>query len=172
MSRIARKPLMIPANVEVKQENDLLFVKGKQGKFEFKLPALVSVILEDNSIKIISDNKEIVGTTVVLIKNILTGVSQGFSRALQLVGVGYRAKVQNNVLELSLGFSHSVIYKPTEGISIEAPSNTEIIIKGASKEKVGQTAAEIRALRSPEVYKGKGIRYSDEKIILKEIKKK
>ena len=132
--------------------------------------------MEDNQIRIDrkTDTKfarAISGTTAVLIKNMIVGVTEGYQKKLQLVGVGYRASAQGNKVNLSLGFSHPVVYEVPEGITIETPSQTEIIVKGIDRQKVGQAAAEIRAYRPPEPYKGKGVRYADEQIILKEVKK-
>lgn len=177
MSRIARLPLDLPNGVEVKQENSFVYIKGPKGAFEHKVHASVIVNIEDKQVSVTPNVKHeasraMVGTTMALIKNMVLGVSEGFERKLTLVGVGYRAKITGKDLELSLGYSHPVLYPIPEGITIEAPSNTEIVIKGADKQRVGQVAAEIRKTRPPEYYKGKGVRYSDEQISLKETKKK
>jgi large subunit ribosomal protein L6 len=177
MSRIARKPLKIPVGVTIQSNGDSLLVKGKKGEFTLLVPPAVEVTIADHLVNMrLKDgcitNKAVLGTTVVLLKNMITGVHAGFERKLQLIGVGYRAKAQGNKLELSLGFSHPVQYIMPAGITVETPSNTDIIIRGIDKEKIGQTAAEIRGFRPPEAYKGKGVRYADEVIVLKETKKK
>lgn len=177
MSRIAKVPLAIPAGVEFKQDGNVVHVKGPKGTLELKLVDSVAVKLEGNEVHV-SENlgygqtASMVGTTRVLLGNMVKGVHTGFERSLKLVGVGYRAKVVGKVLELSLGFSHPVNYAIPEHIVIEAPSATDIIIKGADKQRVGQVAADIRGYRPPEPYKGKGVRYSDEVVVLKETKKK
>jgi large subunit ribosomal protein L6 len=177
MSRIARKPLQIPAGVTVQKNSDSLFIKGKKGEFNFKIHDAIDVVVDNNVISMCfkkedDEYKSILGTSVVLVNNMVTGVSVGFERKLQLIGVGYRAKAQGNKLELSLGYSHPVQYVVPQGITVETPSNTEIILKGIDKEKIGQVAAEIRGFRPPEPYKGKGVRYADEIVVLKETKKK
>ncbi len=177
MSRIAKIALKIPAGVEFKHANNTIYVKGPKGALEFPLADSVSVKVIDNEVHVASNEgfplpNPMVGTTRVLLGNMVAGVHTGFERTLRLVGVGYRAKVQGKVLELSLGFSHPVNYPIPAGIVIETPAATEIVIKGFDKQKLGQVAAEIRSYRPPEPYKGKGVRYSDEKVILKETKKK
>lgn len=178
MSRIARIPLDVPAGVEVKLNGKSLTVKGPKGEFDFIIHKDVAVKFEDNQLLVsASENadpksKAMIGTTRVLLGNIVTGVTKGFEKKLQLVGVGYRAKVQGKNLELTLGYSHDVNFAIPEGIVIETPSNTEVLIKGACKQQVGQVAANIKFLRSVEPYKGKGIRYADEQIKLKDAKKK
>ena len=178
MSRIARKPITIPAKVTVEQvEVGKLMVKGPNGQFDHKVHSAVNVVIENNEISLNlkegqDEHKAQLGTACVLISNCIVGVTEGFEKKLTLVGVGYRAKLQGKQLELSLGYSHPVLYPVPEGITIEVPSATEVIIKGADKQRVGQVAAEIRMKRPPEPYKGKGVRYSDERIILKETKKK
>lgn len=177
MSRIAKIPLSIPAGVEFKQVGKTVHVKGPKGAMQLNIVDAVSVQIEGNQVHVgqKSNNGQtvpMVGTTRVLLGNMVHGVSVGFERGLKLVGVGYRAKVAGKALELSLGFSHPVVYPIPEGITIETPSATDIVIKGFDKQKLGQVAAEIRAFRSPEPYKGKGVRYSDEVVILKETKKK
>lgn len=188
MSRIAKKPLHIPAGVEFTIQKhpaetaqaaldsniQILQVKGKQGLLS--MPLHESVVVEVNgnvvSIRPRGVAHPMVGTTCKLLGNMFQGVSQGFHSKLLLVGVGYRAKVDTKRLELSLGFSNPVLFEIPEGISIETPSNTEIVIKGINKQLVGETAAKIRKFRPPERYKGKGVRYADEVVILKETKKK
>ena len=177
MSRIAKKPVEIVSGVELTISGQTVSVKGKQGNLSMDLHETVSVNQEDSTLTF-SPNDDSKGTMAMtgtmrsLVNNMVVGVSEGFARQLQLVGVGYRAQVQGNVLDLSLGFSHPVKYAIPEGISIETPSQTEINVKGADKQKVGQVCAEIRAYRPPEPYKGKGVRYSDERVIRKEAKKK
>lgn len=177
MSRIAKIPLTIPAGVEFKQANNVIKIKGPKGALELKVHESVIVNLAGDVVEVAHKEgfvlpNPMVGTTRILLGNIVKGVHTGFERALKLVGVGYRAKVQGKVLELSLGFSHPVNYAIPEGILIETPSNTDIVIKGYDKQKIGQVAADIRDFRPPEPYKGKGVRYSDEKVVLKETKKK
>lgn len=174
MSRIARKPIQIPSGVELKLNGHQLMVKGKKGEFSFQVHKAVNVETDGKvvQIKAKKSSHAMVGTTSKMIANMIRGVSEGFERKLQLVGVGYRAKVQGNVLELSLGFSHPVQYPVPKGITVEVPSNTEIVIKGADPQVIGEIAAKIRAVRPPEPYKGKGVRYFDEVVVIKETKKK
>jgi len=177
MSRIANKPIPIPQGVEVNLQGQDIAVKGAKGNLAQRVHDHVEVTVEDGVIRVRPriDAKQAVamaGTMRALINNMVTGVSQGFEKRLQLVGVGYRAQVQGKKLNLSLGFSHPVVYQIPEGITIECPSQTEVVVRGADKQKVGQVAAEIRAFRPPEPYKGKGIRYADEHIVRKEAKKK
>lgn len=177
MSRIAKKPVELVSGVEVSISGQTISAKGKQGNLSLNLHEAVSVKQEDGQLTFSpnDDSKStmaLTGTMRSLVNNMIVGVSQGFSRQLQLVGVGYRAQVQGKVLDLSLGFSHPVKYAIPEGITIETPSQTEINVKGADKQKVGQVCAEIRSYRPPEPYKGKGVRYSDERVIRKEAKKK
>jgi large subunit ribosomal protein L6 len=176
MSRVAKAPISIPSGVEVQIENGTARVKGKNGSLEFVLPKGAEVQIENGEATIVATgrtrNLAIAGTAWAILANLVTGVSEGFERKLELVGVGYRAQAQGNKLNLSLGFSHPIAYEMPEGVSVETPSQTEILLKGASKQQVGQVAAEIRAFRPPEPYKGKGVRYSDEQVIRKEAKKK
>jgi len=177
MSRIAKKPVELVAGVEVNISGQTITAKGKQGNLSMELHKTVSVKQEDNTLTFSpnddsKDSMAMAGTMRSLADNMVVGVSEGFSKQLQLIGVGYRAQMQGNVLDLSLGFSHPVKYAIPEGITIETPSQTEINVKGADKQKVGQVCAEIRAYRPPEPYKGKGVRYSDERVIRKEAKKK
>lgn len=174
MSRIARKPIEIPAGVDVKLNGKQVVVKGKKGEFSCVIDDAVEVSMEGKSIKVVAkkDKHPMVGTTAKMLGNYIRGVNDGFERKLQLVGVGYRAKTQGNTLELSLGFSHPVVFDIPKGISIDVPTNTDIIIKGSDPQLVGEVAAKIRAKRPPEIYKGKGVRYFGEKIELKETKKK
>ncbi|MBW0454701.1 MAG: 50S ribosomal protein L6 [Candidatus Kinetoplastibacterium crithidii] len=177
MSRIAKYPIEIPAGVQAKIENEHIVVSGKLGTLTQFLNKDVKVELLDNKIsfslvRVTEQSKAMIGTLRALISNMVIGVSKGFERRLLLVGVGYRASVQNNIVKLQLGFSHDVLYSLPNGISAEIASPTEILIKGIDKQVVGQVAAKIRSYRSPEPYKGKGIRYADEKVVLKEAKKK
>ena len=177
MSRIAKIPLTIPAGVEFKQTDYVVHVKGPKGSLNFNLSPSVRVNIEGNKVVVLQnegheDANAILGTTHVILGNMVKGVHTGFERTLKLVGVGYRAKVQGKVLELNLGFSHPVNFHIPEGITIETPSNTDIVIKSHDKQKLGQVAANIRSYRPPECYKGKGVRYADEVVILKETKKK
>ena len=178
MSRIAKKPVAIPSGVDVSIDGQVISVKGSKGNFEYSINNLVSVSQEDNvlnfSAKKDGDRKgwSMAGTMRSLTDNMIVGVSQGFSKKLELVGVGYRAKAEGKVLNLTLGFSHPVNYEMPEGITVETPSQTEIIVSGVDKQVVGQVAANIRAYRPPEPYKGKGVKYAGEQILRKETKKK
>ncbi len=178
MSRIARKPLNVPSGVEFKQQGNLITIKGPKGQFEYTVHKLVAVAVDGNVVLVApkenheKEAKAMVGTTRVLLENFVHGVHQGFEKKLELRGVGYRAKVQGKTLEMTLGHSHPIKYPIPEGITIESPSNTEVVVKGACKQQVGQIAAEIRSKRPPEPYKGKGVRYANEHISLKETKKK
>lgn len=176
MSRIANNPVNIPSGVDINIAGNLITVKGSKGELSHDIHPLVKVEQEDGTLKTtVNDNskaaKALSGTTRALIQNIVTGVSEGFERKLEIVGVGYRAAVSGKKLNLTLGFSHPVEFAIPEGITIETPSQTEIVVKGADKQQVGQVAANIRDYRPPEPYKGKGVRYSDERIIRKEAKK-
>tara|TARA_R110000782_G_scaffold202101_2_gene290733 strand:+ start:4297 stop:4830 length:534 start_codon:yes stop_codon:yes gene_type:complete len=176
MSRIANNPITIPSGVDVNIVGSMVTVKGNKGELSHNVHPLVKVEQEDNVLKTTVNNNSksanaLSGTTRALIQNLVTGVSEGFERKLEIVGVGYRAAVSGKVLNLTLGFSHPVAFDIPEGISIETPSQTEIVIKGSDKQQVGQVAANIRRYRPPEPYKGKGVRYSDERIIRKEAKK-
>ena len=177
MSRVAKNPIFLPQNVEVKVENNFLQVKGVKGNLQYKLPKEVDIKLDNNTLTFTPKDKSITanalaGTSRAVVNNMVRGVGQGFERKLSLVGVGYRAQAQSKMLNLSLGFSHPVSFPIPEGIQIETPSQTEIVIKGINKGLVGQVAANIRAYRPPEPYKGKGVRYSNEVVIQKEAKKK
>ena len=175
MSRIAKKPVEIPDGVEIDLAGNSLAVKGPKGRLELRIHDSVSVSKQEKSLLFRSRREGVnamAGTMRSLTNNAVHGVSQGFERRLQLVGVGYRAQAQGNKLNLTLGFSHPVHYAIPEGISIETPSQTEVLIKGIDKQKVGQVAAEVRAFRPPEPYKGKGVKYADEQIVRKEAKKK
>lgn len=177
MSRVAKNPIAIPKGVDVNIGSAGITVKGPKGTLSSDLHQLVDVKVEDGFVCVVSDpnNKErdaLAGTTRANIANMVTGVSTGYERKLTMVGVGYRAQAQGQTLNLSLGFSHPVNFVAPSGITIETPSQTEILIKGCDKQQVGQVAANIRAYRPPEPYKGKGVRYADEVIIKKEAKKK
>lgn len=178
MSRIAKNPVVIPSGVEVKFADDDIVIKGKLGQLVQKLnPAMVDVKVDDGQVVFVAQGESrqaaaLSGTFRALVANMVQGVTEGFEKKLRLVGVGYRAQAQGKVLNLSLGFSHPVPYELPEGISAQTPSQTEIVISGSDKQQVGQVAAEIRAYRPPEPYKGKGVRYVDEVIVLKETKKK
>lgn len=178
MSRIAKKALSLPKGVEVSISGQNLKVKGSKGAFDFTVHDAVEISQDNNILKFRAktDNDAagwaLAGTTRALTSNMVVGVSEGFEKKLQLVGVGYRAQAQGNKLNLSLGFSHPVVHEMPEGVSVETPSQTDIIIRGSDKQKVGQVAAEIRAYRPPEPYKGKGVKYVDEVILRKETKKK
>ena len=169
-------PIPLPSGVEVTITGQSVSVKGAKGAMDHVVHDLVSVALEDGVLNVSANNASqasnaLSGTTRALLNNMVTGVSAGFTRKLEIVGVGYRAQVQGQKLNLSLGYSHPVEYAIPEGISIECPSQTEILVKGVDKQQVGQVAANIRAYRPPEPYKGKGVRYGGEVIVKKEAKK-
>ena len=177
MSRIAKYPVSIPKGVDAKLAAGVLSVKGPKGQLQYNLHPLVKMSLDGDSATFEAMDESTIsnamsGTTRALVSNMVTGVSKGFEKKLTIVGVGYRAAVQGRNLNLSLGFSHPVVYAIPEGITIETPSQTEIVVRGADKQKVGQVASEIRRYREPEPYKGKGVRYSDEHVVRKEAKKK
>ena len=176
MSRVAKQIVVIPTGVTVTVAADAVTVKGAKGSLSLALTAGVSVAQENKQLQVsFADPGEArmrAGSTRAHLANMINGVTKGYDRKLDLVGVGFRAAVAGKTLNLTLGFSHPVAYPIPEGITIETPSQTEILIKGADRQRVGQTAAEIRGIRPPEPYKGKGVRYSDEKISLKEGKKK
>jgi large subunit ribosomal protein L6 len=176
MSRVAKMPVKIPAGVQVSVEGGKLIVKGAKTSLTFAMPANVTIEVGDGvaaiSQETVKKNTMIAGTVRAHLNNMVNGVTKGYERKLMLVGVGYRAQAQGKKVNLSLGFSHPVEYPIPEGITVETPTQTEIVIKGASRHMVGQVAAVIRGYRPPEPYKGKGVRYSDEKVILKEAKKK
>lgn len=176
MSRIAKQPVPLPKGVEFKLAGRTVTIKGAKGSLSLDLHDDVAVTESDGELNVSltekSVNKAIGGTTRSLLANMAKGVSDGFERKLSLIGVGYRAQSQGKSLNLTLGFSHPVVYAVPEGITIETPSQTEIVVKGMDKQKVGQVAADIRAYRPPEPYKGKGVRYADERVVIKEAKKK
>lgn len=177
MSRIAKYPVELPKGVEAKIAADAITVKGPLGTLSQALTGEVIVNENEGKLSFIVANdtkqaKAMSGTLRALVANMVKGVSAGFERRLNLVGVGYRAQIQGTQVKLQLGFSHDVLHSLPEGIKAECPSQTEVIIKGIDKQAVGQVAAEIRAYRPPEPYKGKGVRYSDERVVIKETKKK
>ncbi|MBU1654421.1 MAG: 50S ribosomal protein L6 [Gammaproteobacteria bacterium] len=180
MSRVAKAAISLPSGVEANIEGDKLSVRGGKGSMEMVVHPHVAIKIDGNVLQVAPANDKVAkggawamaGTTRALINNMVVGVSQGWSKKLQLVGVGYRAQAKGNVLGLSLGFSHPVEYPVPEGIKVDTPTQTEILVTGYDKQKVGQVAAEIRAYRPPEPYKGKGVRYSDEQVVRKEAKKK
>ncbi len=178
MSRVAKKSISIPKGVEVTVSGNTVTVKGTSGQMQQTISDLVDVVCNDANEIVVSvhqDNKaswSMAGTTRALVNNLVRGVTVGFEKKLQLVGVGYRAQAKGQVLGLTLGFSHPVEHEIPEGITVETPSQTEIIVKGMDRQKVGQVAADIRAYRPPEPYKGKGVRYADEHVVRKEAKKK
>ncbi len=176
MSRVASVPISIPAAVAVQVNGQTVTVKGKNGSMEWNVHDEVGVVLDDGQLKIKAKNESISavamsGTSRALLNNLVIGVSDGFERRLSIVGVGYRAQLSGKVLNLSLGYSHPINFEIPDDITIETPSQTEIVVKGMDKQRVGQVAANIRAYRKPEPYKGKGVKYSDEQIVRKEAKK-
>lgn len=177
MSRIANNPISVPKGVEITLNGQQLNVKGSKGNLSMTMHELVGVVHEDDQLrmKAVEESKKAValaGTFRALVNNMVTGVSTGFQKALELQGVGYRAQAQGSKLNLSLGFSHPVVYEAPDGIEIETPTQTQVIVRGIDKQLVGQVSAEIRAFRPPEPYKGKGVRYADEFVKRKEAKKK
>lgn len=177
MSRIAKAPIEIPSGVDVNIAGQDVTVKGKNGSLSMSLNEAVTVNQDDNVLTFeprvgVSDGWAQAGTARAIINNMVTGVANGFEKKLTLIGVGYRAQVQGSNVNLTLGFSHPVVYKLPDGVTAETPSQTEIVLKSADKQLLGQVAAEIRAFRPPEPYKGKGVRYSDEYVRRKEAKKK
>ena len=177
MSRIANQPISVPNGVTLTQENATLVVKGPKGELQHNLHPLVAIEQADSviTVRALESSKNSIaqsGTARALINNMVTGVSKGFEKRLTLIGVGYRAKIQGRTVEMTLGFSHPIHHELPEGVTVEAVSQTELLVKGCDKQLVGQVAADLRAYRPPEPYKGKGVRYSDEQISLKEAKKK
>ena len=177
MSRIANNPVALPSGVEIKIDGQRISVKGGKGTMEMDVHSDVEVKQDDNELTFAAKGgskqaKALSGTMRALVNNMVVGVSNGFERRLQLQGVGYRAQAQGKKLNLQLGFSHPVEYNLPEGVSAETPSQTEIVISGMDNQLVGQVSAEIRAFRPPEPYKGKGVRYADERVRRKEAKKK
>ncbi len=175
MSRVAKDPVTIPNGVEVKIGGGVVSVKGSKGNLSLDLHSSVSIKQEDSQLVFSAEDKSgwaMAGTTRALVNNMVVGVSEGFEKKLQLIGVGYRAKAGGNSVNLTLGFSHPVDYALPKGVTAETPSQTEIVLKSADKQLLGQVASEIRAFRPPEPYKGKGVRYADEHVRRKEAKKK
>ncbi len=177
MSRVANAPVPLPKGVEVKIDGASLEVKGPKGELTHRVHEAVTVEQANSELAFrgrddAGNGVALAGTTRALVSNMVLGVSEGFERKLNLVGVGYRAQMKGDVLNLALGFSHPVEFPVPDGVSIETPSQTEIVIRGVDKQKVGQAAAVIRSFRPPEPYKGKGVKYSDEIIVRKEAKKK
>ncbi len=177
MSRIAKYPVALPKGVEATINDDQIVVKGPLGSLTQALTGDVAIAQEDGQLtfKVANDSRQakaMSGTMRALVHNMVTGVSKGFERKLTLVGVGFRAQIQGDALKLQLGYSHDILHTVPAGIKIECPTQTEIVVKGSDKQAVGQVAANIRAYREPEPYKGKGVRYADEQVTIKETKKK
>ena len=181
MSRVAKSPITIPDSVEVSQSGEILTVKGKLGEMNMNVHSSVTINNIDNVLTFLpvetskDEEKDAwaqAGTVRANTFNLIKGVTEGWEKKLTLIGVGYRAQVRGKVLSLTLGFSHPVNYDLPEGVSVETPSQTEVVVKGIDKQKVGQAAAEIRAFRPPEPYKGKGVRYTNEQVVRKDAKKK
>ncbi len=177
MSRVGKNPIAVPKGVDVVIAANLVTVKGPLGTLTLPLNGTVTLVREGEELKVqpANDSREsdaMSGTVRALVNNMVTGVTKGFEKKLTLVGVGYRAQAQGDKLNLSLGFSHPVVHAMPKGVKAETPVQTEIIIKGIDRQQVGQVAAEVRAYRPPEPYKGKGVRYSDERVVIKETKKK
>jgi len=176
MSRVAKRPVALPQGVTATVAPGLVTIKGAKGSLSVAVSNGVSVKEENKQLQVSYTDAEgaaaLAGATRAHLANVVTGVTTGYQKKLELVGVGYRAAVQGKALNLTLGFSHPVVFDIPDGITIEAPSQTEVVIKGIDRQRVGQVAAEIRSIRPPEPYKGKGVKYSDEKIALKEGKKK
>lgn len=177
MSRIGKMPVELPAGVELTVSGAEVSVKGPLGTMKQPIPGTLAIKRDGNTVTLEKQDDSaqadaMSGTLRALLANMVIGVSKGFERKLNLVGVGYRAQAQGDKLNLTLGFSHPVVHPMPQGVKVETPTQTEIILKGCDKQKVGQVAAEIRAYRPPEPYKGKGVRYSDEKVVIKETKKK
>ena len=176
MSRVAKNPIHILDNVDLSINENIVSVKGSKGVLEFDIPQSISLEIKENIINVKYDEADqqsvaLAGTTRSLINNMIIGVTNGFEKKLELIGVGYRAKASGKLLELTLGFSHPVKYQLPEEVEVETPSQTEIVLKSHNKQLLGQAAAEIRAFRPPEPYKGKGVRYADEQVKRKEAKK-
>jgi len=177
MSRVGKMPIALPAGAEVTISTEQITIKGPQGVLTQALNGLVAVANDNGTLSFspANDGREanaMTGTLRALVNNMVSGVTKGFEKKLSLVGVGYKAQAQGDKLNLSLGFSHPVVHAMPTGVTCATPTPTEILIKGIDKQKVGQVAAEVRAYRSPEPYKGKGVRYADEVVVIKETKKK
>jgi large subunit ribosomal protein L6 len=174
MSRVAKKPITLPKGIEFNVQSDSVSVKGPKGTLSIAKPAGIEVKVVDGSAQLSANDETMLpltGTLRAILANMVLGVSQGFERKLELVGVGYRAAMQGKDLNLSLGFSHPVLFKTPDGITIATPTQTEIVVSGTDKQRVGEVAAKIRSFRPPEPYKGKGVKYAGENIIRKEAKK-
>lgn len=174
MSRVAKKPVALPKGVELNIQSDSIGAKGPKGTLSVPKPAAIEVKIEDGQAVFVTEDTALIpltGTLRAILANMVKGVSEGFERKLELVGVGYRAAMQGKDLNLSLGFSHPVLFNTPEGITITTPTQTEIVVAGADKQRVGEVAAKIRGFRPPEPYKGKGVKYAGEVIIRKEAKK-
>ena len=176
MSRVAKNPIIIPDGVNISVDDKNVTVKGSKGELDFLLSLSISLNIDDNAITVSYDESDqksvsLAGTTRSIINNMIIGVSVGFEKKLELIGVGYRAKASGKLLELTLGFSHPVKYQLPDDVQVETPSQTEVVLKSHNKQILGQVAAEIRAFRPPEPYKGKGVRYADEQVKRKEAKK-
>ena len=176
MSRVAKEPVELPQGVEFSQSGTAVSVKGGNGTLSMELNPEVELVREDNTIMVKPRSGSrfsaaISGTTRALLANMIEGVTRGFEKKLELKGVGYRAISEGKKLNLTLGFSHPVVFEVPDDVTVETPSQTEVIVKGNDKQKVGQVAAEIRGFRPPEPYKGKGVRYADERVVMKEAKK-
>ena len=177
MSRIAKAPVELPQGVDFRQDGNVVTIKGSKGALKLELNSEVEVTKNDDALTIAPRSGSrfagaVAGTTRALLANMVRGVTEGYERKLELVGVGYRAQLQGRVLSLTLGFSHPVVYEVPEGVSVETQSQNEVIIRGTDKQQVGQVAADIRRFRPPEPYKGKGVRYANERVVMKEAKKK
>lgn len=177
MSRIGKAPVAIPSEVNVTIDGQKIIAKGSKGELKLVLHPYIEAVQEEGLVKLkpvkeTSDHWAMCGTMRSLVNNMILGVSQGYEKKLQLIGVGYRAQAQGQTLNLSLGFSHPVVFNVPTGITVETPTQTEILVKGTDKQQVGEVAAKIRAYRPPEPYKGKGVRYANERVIMKEAKKK
>ena len=176
MSRVANNPINIPDTVNVSINDDVVVVKGNKGELDFSLPSSISIDIKDDIMTVnynLEDQESVAlaGTTRSILNNMIIGVSEGFERKLELIGVGYRAKASGKLLELTLGFSHPIKYQLPDDVEVETPSQTEVVLRSHNKQILGQAASEIRAFRPPEPYKGKGVRYSDEQVKRKEAKK-
>ena len=177
MSRVAKAPVELPQGVEITLGGRSVSVKGGNGTLSMELNSEVELVKEDDTVTVKTRSNSrfataIAGTTRAILANMVKGVTSGFEKKLELRGVGYRAAMEGKKLNLVLGFSHPILYEIPEGITVETPSQTEIVVKGNDKQQVGQVAAEIRRFRPPEPYKGKGVRYVDERVVIKEAKKK
>jgi large subunit ribosomal protein L6 len=177
MSRVAKKPVQVPAGVQVALDGQRLTVAGGKGTLSFDAPAAVQVAVEGSEVRFSGRDLSVradalAGTARAIVQGLVTGVSRGYERKLSLVGVGYRAQASGQTLNLTLGYSHPIRFNVPEGVTVETPTQTEIVVRGADRQRVGQVAAVIRRYRSPEPYKGKGVRYSNEVVVRKEAKKK